>query len=702
MGDGMVARVVGFGLPVVLVALLRTAATYAVAGGVPMMRFVRRTPMQLMRVVRRTRMRLNAVPYRASSMMRRRASPAFAPCLVAGLVLLCAAAYADDSLEPMLEEQRVTATALPLTPAAASPHITILRRADLDALRGQDLATILARQAGIVIDRGTRSGGYGALYLRGADPSHVVVLVDHVRQNDPLSSRGSAVDLNTLSVDDVERIEIVRGNASVANAEAIAGLIHVFTRRATAGAAAGAAFGGDGLRSAHASWAGDGPRVGASWREEGDRAQGHARSRAANASWDFGNDGPLSLRAAARVAASALRGFPDDSGGSRYAVLRMLDAREGKSRQVSLRGEYAGAGGTLEMHAATLSRDGDDVSPGVAPGLRDPAGLPPIVSRSDYSRDEVQAAWRHSAGDALSVTVGTQYQREHGRLDSVIDFSAFVLPAAFARSRDTTSAFAEARWQAGAWAVHGGLRHERYDGDASARTSSATHPMLSLQRFVGERGGSWGASVSRASKPPSFYALGHPLVGNPLLKAETAQQRELYYATAEDAAWSARVTLFSARYRDLIDFDAGPPPQLVNRDRIETDGIEWRASHRFGNDWRLQLDGTWMRVRDPDDGAPLRYRPKIQAGAQLGVPVGEQRELSLLLRHLGRRFDSSIPTGDAWLSASTTLDLVLRQQIGAAQLLVALDNAGNARDEETLGLPQPGRRLRLSLDWRLP
>lgn len=525
-------------------------------------------------------------------------------------MLAVATAQAGDVAEPLLEEQRVTATTLPLTPAAASPHVTVLRRADLDALRGQDLATILARQAGVVIDRGARSGGYGALYLRGADPSHVVVLVDHVRQNDPLSSRGSAVDLNTLSVDDIERIEIVRGSASVANAEAIAGLIHVFTRRATAGAAAGAALGGGGLRGAHASWVAEGLRLGASTREDGERAEGYARTRAANASWDGVFD-TLSLRAAARVADSAQRGFPDDSGGLRYAVQRALDTRDGKTRQLSLRGEYVTPAGALELHAATLSHDGEDFTPGVAPGLRDPAGLPPIASRSDYTRDEVQTAWRRSAGDALLLTLGAQYQREHGRLDSVIDFGAFMLPAAFALRRDTASAFAEARWQAGPWAVQGGVRHERYDADRSAQTSSATHPMLSLQRSAGEAGGSWGASVARASKPPSFYALGHPLVGNARLKAETAQQRELYYATAEDTAWSGRVTLFSARYRDLIDFDAGPPPQLINRDRIQTDGIEWRASHRFAGDWRLQLDGAWMRVRDPDGGVPLRHRPKL-------------------------------------------------------------------------------------------
>ena len=117
--------------------------------------------------------------------------------------------------EPVLPAQQVTATRLPTTPAAATQSVTLLSRADLAALHGLSLSDILRRQAGIVIDRSSASGGYGSLYLRGADPSHTVVLIDGVRQNDPLSSRGSAVDLNTLSIDDIERIEIVRGNASV-------------------------------------------------------------------------------------------------------------------------------------------------------------------------------------------------------------------------------------------------------------------------------------------------------------------------------------------------------------------------------------------------------------------------------------------------------------------------------------------------------
>lgn len=635
------------------------------------------------------------------------AASMFAICIAAVPVMSAAAQARSDAdrNDPVqtLDEERVTANAVPTTAAAASQHVTVLRREELDAFRGQSVAEILSRQAGVVIDRSARSGGFGSLYLRGADPSHVVVLIDHVRQNDPLSSRGSAVDLNTLSSDDVERIEIVRGNASVVNLEAMAGLIHIFTRRAAPGASAGGSVGGDALRGGQASWSGAGLRLSATQRDDSGDAGAFNRIRAANAGWEHDIDDVLSLRAAVRFSDSDNRSFPDDSGGARYAVVRDLESRRSDGHQFSVRGEFRPAAGTLEMQLATMSRNGDESSPGVAPGLRDPFGLPPITARTDYRRDEASAAWRMGVGESTQFTVGVQHQRERGRFDSVIAFGSFLLPAAFELRRETQSAFAEARWQRGDWTVQGGARYERpTHGNRVGGGEATTHPMLSLQRSLGDGRGQWGASIARSSKLPSFYALGHPLVGNASLEPERALHRELYYANAADAAWPTRLTLFSARYRNLVDFNAGPPPQLVNRARIEADGLEWRSGHRFGNDWRLQLDGAWMRVRDPDGGATLRYRPRLQAGAQLGLPIGEEGELSLMVRHLGRRFDSSIPTGDRWLGASTVLDLALRRRWGPMQYLLALDNVTNARAEESIGSEMPGRRLRLSLQWAAP
>jgi outer membrane cobalamin receptor len=622
---------------------------------------------------------------------------------LAAFALSATAAVQAQAASPAVRELdtlQVTATVLPTTAIEASQNVTVLRREDLDAWRGRSLAEVLASQAGLVVDRSARGGGFGALYLRGADPSHVVVLVDHVRQNDPLSSRGSAVDLNTLALERIERIEIVRGNASIANPDAMAGLVHIFTRRPRGGASAAVAAGGDGLRSLHAGLSGDSWRLSASDHEDGDGEQGFQAVRAFDAGWERELGTVVSVGAAFAWSDNRGRGFPDDSGGPRHAVLRDLDQRNGTSRQFSLTGQLRPAPGTVDVQLATFSRAGEESTPGVAAGLRDPAGLPALVAQTDYRRDEFQASWQLPVGTAGWFGTGVLHQDERGTYGGLIDYGVLQMPAFFAMVRSTDAAFAELRWRFGAWTAQGGLRQERRrDDTADGGTTGATQPMLSLQRRSGADGAHWGGSVSRSSKPPSFYALGHPLVGNRDLRAERAEHRELYYATAGRAAWPSRITLFDVRYRDLVDFDSGPPPQLVNRARIETTGVEWRTTHDFGGDWRLGLDGAWMRVRDPLGDIRLRYRPYLQAGAELAFRLDDRHDLTLWLHHLGRRFDSSIPTGDRWLAAVTTLDLALRRHWQRTTLLLALDNATAAHGEEVIGLEVPGRRLRLALQW---
>jgi vitamin B12 transporter len=615
------------------------------------------------------------------------------------LLVLQEAAWAQFAAP--LPEVVVSASSLPLTEAASSQHVTVLHRGDLEALGALSVAEVLARQAGLVLDRGPRSGGYGSLYLRGADPSHVVVLVDHVRQNDPLSSRGSAVDLNTLSSSDVERIEIVRGNVSVVHAEALAGLIHIFTRRAPNTGQAGLSIGTQGLRAAQAGFGGEQLRGSLSLREEGNNHTGFHRTRAVNAGWESTLEKKGRLYLSARLSDSLNRGFPDDSGGEQFAVRRTLESRSSSSHQLVARAVLdLDQMGSLELQGATFSRNGNEASPGVESGLRDPAGLPAISTDTAYHRHEMQSLWLMPATDNLLLTLGLHHQRERGTLQSVIDFGSFVLPADFSQRREVSSIMTEARYQWGTWTVQGGLRYER-----PSHEKASTHPMLSLQQTLGETWGSWGLSASRADKRPSFYALGHPLVGNSALRTERATHRELYWASPDRAAWPSRMTLFSARYQDLIDFDAGPPPQLVNRDRIHADGIEWRTGHVLPNGWRMRFDGSLMSVRDPDSGARLRHRPRSQWGAGVDIPLGHLRALSAHMHHIGSRLDSSIPTGDQSLPSATTVDLILRMPLGQDALspmaTLAIDNLGNEQSPETIGSPFPGRRMRISLNWNL-
>ena len=369
----------------------------------------------------------------------------------------------------------ISASSLGLTEAAINQSVDVFTREQIEARPAASVGEFLLRQAGIMVDRPGRSGGYGSLYLRGADPSHVVVLIDGVRQNDPLSSRGSAVDLNSLSLDDIERIEVVRGNTSVAHGEAMAGVVALYT------AAGGAEHrrvrseaGGDGLRALAASFKSPSWRLSASHRQDGVRETGSMRVDALNLGFREQMQ-ESAVQVDLRLAQGLQRSFPDDSGGARLASARGLESNDFQSRQLSgqVRREL-GALGALEMGLHLFARSGLQDTPGVAPGVRDPSGLPPLRSHADYDRVAGRLQWLTHAG-GWDLLAGLESQREHGELDSVI-FIGDGVPAAFSITRRTTSVFAEARRTLGRLSYHLGLRSEATPGQGSVR-----HPSLGVQ-----------------------------------------------------------------------------------------------------------------------------------------------------------------------------------------------------------------------------
>ena len=134
-------------------------------------------------------------------------------------------------------------------------------RGRCDARGDHDRRRCAAHGAGTA--RSCRRGSYGgatSLFIRGGESKYVKILVDGV----PINDAGGAFDLSTLSTDNLDRIEIVRGPASVLyGSDAVAGVVQLFTRRG-AGVAHGqvAARGGQfGSMDVDASVQGGGARA---------------------------------------------------------------------------------------------------------------------------------------------------------------------------------------------------------------------------------------------------------------------------------------------------------------------------------------------------------------------------------------------------------------------------------------------------------
>jgi len=108
--------------------------------------------------------------------------------------------------------------------------VTIITREDIERSQAVMLSDLLRTVPGVDI---VQSGGVGSItsaFLRGANSNHTLVLLDGIKLNDPSSPSG-AVDFSNLRVDDIERVEILRGPQSVLyGSDAIGGVIQLFTK----------------------------------------------------------------------------------------------------------------------------------------------------------------------------------------------------------------------------------------------------------------------------------------------------------------------------------------------------------------------------------------------------------------------------------------------------------------------------------------
>jgi vitamin B12 transporter len=156
----------------------------------------------------------------------------FYSLILSTVAATAAAAPADPSAGDAAQALRpveVTATRVAETVDASLADVSIITRADIDASAAPDLLEVLRLQAGIDVARSGGAGEQTAVFVRGTNSNHVLVLIDGVRV---ASSNTGAFAFENLPLDAVERIEIVRGpRASYWGSDAIGGVIQVFTRR---------------------------------------------------------------------------------------------------------------------------------------------------------------------------------------------------------------------------------------------------------------------------------------------------------------------------------------------------------------------------------------------------------------------------------------------------------------------------------------
>ncbi|TAF51831.1 MAG: TonB-dependent receptor [Sphingobacteriia bacterium] len=132
----------------------------------------------------------------------------------------------------VLDPVTVTANKMAQRASTTGKVITIIDKATLEKNQGRSVAALLNETAGITLNGALNNAGTNqTVFMRGAASGRTLVLIDGIPVNDA-SQIGNEFDLNFLSVNDVERIEICRGaQSSIYGSDAVAGVINLITEK---------------------------------------------------------------------------------------------------------------------------------------------------------------------------------------------------------------------------------------------------------------------------------------------------------------------------------------------------------------------------------------------------------------------------------------------------------------------------------------
>jgi len=135
----------------------------------------------------------------------------------------------SDSLR--LDQIVITASKIPLTQRETTKPVLVIDRQEIEQNGSRNLGQLLNQQSGIRVNDSFGSpANPQILYMQGASAQYTLVLIDGLAVNDP-SGSGGTFDLRLLPLNNIERIEILKGSHSTLyGTDAIAGVVNIITK----------------------------------------------------------------------------------------------------------------------------------------------------------------------------------------------------------------------------------------------------------------------------------------------------------------------------------------------------------------------------------------------------------------------------------------------------------------------------------------
>ncbi|MFB3069617.1 MAG: TonB-dependent receptor plug domain-containing protein, partial [Gemmatimonadales bacterium] len=627
----------------------------------------------------------------------------------AAVGLTTATAAQEEQDTTRLEDVTVTATRIPVSANALASSVTVLQGADLHAQGIRNVLDALRSVPGLNIVQGGSFGAATSLFLRGGESDYVQVLVDGVPVNDP----GGSYNLANLTTTNVERIEVLRGPASVLyGSDATVGVVQIITKRGkgpfrvTAGVNAGT-YGSVGFD------------VDVSGATDRTRYSLGVERFFTNGSYDFNNDfdnsvvsGRFDVRPNDKTDLSlTLRyqdsefHFPTDGSGN------LVDRNAFSLDEATTIGVEAGRFLTSNVEARVLlasnviSRGTNDAQD----DENDTQGFYAFRSIQDLSRQSIDVRTNvYLNGIVLTAGVQLEQQEERSFSESESEFGPSNGSTDVERSNQGYYAQFLANIE-GLSAILGGRLDDNQEFGTFATYRAAAAYTVARTKLR--------ASVGRSFKAPTFFenfATGF-VVGNPDLDPERSLSWEVgLEQTLADGRITLRGAYFDQSFDDLIQFSFTEVPNYKNIAEAKASGVEIEANVVPIPDFVIGANYTYLDTDvidagfDSGDGATfvegkrLLRRPSTTLNVTAMYRGWDRGVVSAVVNHVGDRDDrdfATFPATPVVLPTYTTVDLAAQIQLFPQQTDLGLtwtlrvENVFDKQYVEVFGFPARRRTI---------
>lgn len=597
--------------------------------------------------------------------------------------ILCAATPLAYAATGTLDEVVVTATRVEQPLNQSLLHTTLINQKEIQASQAADLASLLRNQAGVEIYQSGGIGKQSSLFMRGTNSSHTLILLDGARIG---SATTGATAFDQLMLDQIERIEVVRGNASsLYGSEAIGGVIQIFTRRGRGAPS----FNAGGSAGTH-----DTQRAAAGFGGEAGRTSFYVQASR------YKTDGVSAVR-------------PD--------IVATVNPDEDGYDNTSLSGNVRHAFDADNSLSASLFRSRGDVQYdnafAAATAINtNTATLGKFAAVSDnrlsqFWQSKLQFMrgtddYRNYLNGALSSSIKTENRQISWQNTLAINSAGSLLlglenldqrvsgNTAYTKTgRKVDSLFAGYTGDYGPHQVQANIRQDDNSDFGTANTGLLGYGYAINQAWRVT------ASASTAFKAPTFNNLYGPAGwgSNPNLRPERSRNKEigLHYAAGTQRI---DVVYFDNRIRNLIAADNTWTMQNLDQARI--DGLELNYAGQFG-DTGIKAALTLQDPRDTRTGLALLRRATSYGNVGLTQKLGAW-QLGGEWQYSGKRSDVNINTfARTTLASHDLVNLTASYKLGK-QLDLSL-RADNLFDRDYMlahGYNTLGRTLSAGVNYR--